>query len=132
VINIGQREHSSSTFTLGLYEVLEAFIRWISNISGGMTEKSSVEARLGVDKWELDRQSHIRIADQELCRRCVKKPCLTVCPAKVYRWENNTITLNYAACLELRACYVACHEYGKGAIEWEYPNGGKGVVFRYG
>lgn len=102
------------------------------NIVLAMPEKLGVEARLGVDKWDLDRESHIKIVDQELCRKCEKKPCLIVCPAKVYRWENNAITVNYAACLELRACYVACHQYGNGAIQWDYPSGSKGVFYRYG
>ncbi|PSN84196.1 hypothetical protein B9Q01_01835 [Candidatus Marsarchaeota G1 archaeon OSP_D] len=92
----------------------------------------SVETLLAHDKWDWDTQSHIKIVDQELCRKCESKPCLIVCPARVYTWEKDHIAVNYQACLELRACYVACHEFGNGAIQWNYPRGGKGVIFKLG
>lgn len=95
-------------------------------------EKLSVETLLGADKWEWATESHIRITDNSLCAKCVLKPCLNVCPAKVYTLVDERIAVNHEACLELRACYIACHRYGNGAIEWSYPPGGKGVVYREG
>lgn len=95
-------------------------------------QKKSVETLLGYDKWDWDSQSHIAISDNELCLKCERKPCLSVCPARVYTWEKDHIAVNYEGCLELRACYLACHQYGNGAIVWRYPSGGKGVVFKYG
>lgn len=94
--------------------------------------KASVESLLGLDKWDWERTSHIEITDQNLCANCKLKPCLKVCPARVYTKEGAKIAFNYEACLELRACYIACHEYGNGAIKWRYPAGGKGISYRFG
>ncbi|MEM3670348.1 MAG: hypothetical protein QW767_01200 [Thermoprotei archaeon] len=95
-------------------------------------EKQSVESLLGHDKWNWAKKSHITIKNNLLCQTCDLKPCLRVCPAKVYTWTGEKVAVNYEACLELRACYVSCHEYGNGAIEWVYPPGGLGVLFRKG
>jgi hypothetical protein len=44
-----------------------------------MSQKSlTLDARLGLDKYEIDEeQSHIQV-DQERCKGCDLKPCLTV------------------------------------------------------
>ena len=43
----------------------------------------SLDDRLGLDKYEIDEQSHISV-DHSCCKKCELKPCLTVCPAAVY------------------------------------------------
>jgi len=91
----------------------------------------SVDDRLGLNRFEIDEEPFITV-ETELCRLCELKPCLYVCPAQVYRWEDGQLIYNIEGCLELGACEVVCHTVGRGAIRWNYPRGGKGVQFSYG
>jgi len=52
-----------------------------------------------------------------------------VCPARVYTEVNGRIMADWAACLECGACKAACPS---GALEWTYPRGGFGIVYRHG
>jgi len=38
------------------------------------------------------------------------------------------VLFNYEQCFECGACYLVCNT--AGAISWNYPEGGAGVVFR--
>lgn len=92
----------------------------------------SLDARLGLDKYEIDEeQNHIDV-NLELCKTCELKPCLTVCPASVYAWEDNHVVVRYENCFECGTCQIACDSGGKGAITWRNPQGGFGILFRYG
>jgi ferredoxin like protein len=96
------------------------------------TQELSLDARLGIDKYEIDEQnSHIEV-DHERCLSCIARPCLTVCPAEVYRWVDEKVAVNYENCLECGTCQIACDTGGQGAINWQPPQGGFGIVFRYG
>lgn len=93
-------------------------------------KRMSVPEKLAVDKFELDEgHSHIAI-NQEVCREvCTTRPCLFVCPAKVYTEQNGEILVDWAGCLECGTCQVACpHE----ALTWHYPRGTFGIHYRYG
>ena len=88
----------------------------------------SLDARLGLDKYEIDeQQSHIQI-DAARCTTCERKPCLTCCPAYVYRWVDDHVAVRYENCLECGTCRVAAPEY----VKWHYPRGGFGVQYRLG
>ncbi len=89
----------------------------------------SVEDRLGLDYYEHDDEPFIEV-DTHLCQDCKEKPCLFVCPAQVYRWENKDLVYNIEGCMELGACVVVCHKIGNGAIRWNYPRGGKGIQYK--
>ena len=91
----------------------------------------SVDDKVGLDSFEFDEEPFI-VVDTQICRRCVEKPCLYVCPSKVYRWEDGQLAYNIEGCIELGACKVVCHRIGEGAIRWNYPRGSKGVHFKYG
>lgn len=80
-------------------------------------------------KYKTDETSHLAIKDQEVCRRCEDKPCITRCPAQVYEWEHTEVLVAYENCVECGACQVVC-PYDN--IEWEYPRGGFGVVWKFG
>ena len=96
------------------------------------TQTLSLDARLGLDKYEIDeQQSHIAI-DAERCKICDDKPCLTVCPARVYQWVDDHVAVRYENCLECGTCQIACDKGGKGGITWRNPQGGFGILFRYG
>ncbi|MCJ7702722.1 MAG: 4Fe-4S dicluster domain-containing protein [Anaerolineales bacterium] len=92
----------------------------------------SLDARLGLDKYEIDeQQSHIQV-DQSLCQQCSLRPCLTVGPADVYKWVNEEVKVSYENCLECGTCQIACDYGGEGGITWLNPSGGYGILFRYG
>ena len=97
-----------------------------------MAARLSVSERLGADSFTTDKVPHLKIADPQLCRTCVLKPCIKVCPAEVYHWDADHVRINYENCLELGACRVACHELGNHALQWDFPVGSRGVHFRYG
>ena len=92
----------------------------------------SLDALLGLDKYEIDeKQSHIQV-EQELCKTCDLKPCLTVCPAFVYQWVDDHVAVRYENCLECGTCQIACDHGGNKGITWCNPQGGFGILFRYG
>jgi ferredoxin like protein len=98
-----------------------------------MTTKSlTLEARLGLDKYEIDaEQSHITLAIDR-CATCTVRPCLSVCPAQVYTAVEGHIAVRYENCLECGTCQLACDNLGQGGITWRNPQGGFGIQFRYG
>ncbi len=91
----------------------------------------NIEAKLGLDVFQIDsEQSHILI-DQEVCQsRCTIRYCLHVCPADLYDLnENGEMTVDYEGCLECGTCFIACRE---DALKWHYPRAGYGVQYRFG
>ncbi|MEM3851734.1 MAG: 4Fe-4S dicluster domain-containing protein [Methanomassiliicoccales archaeon] len=95
-------------------------------------KRLSVEDRTGLDTYDFGPTAFIKV-NTEICKTCETKPCLNVCPAKVYKPDGaNSIVYNPEGCMELGACVIVCRHLGKGAIEWSYPEGGKGIRYRYG
>lgn len=90
----------------------------------------TLDDKLFTVKYRPDSKSHLK-PDFEKCKTCISKTCTVICPAKVYEWEENEqkLTVNFENCLECGACRIACE---KNCIDWEYPNGNKGVTFRNG
>ena len=96
------------------------------------TRTLTLDDLLGLDRYEIDEEnSHIAV-DQSLCQRCSLQPCLTVCPAAVYVAVAGEIVARYENCLECGTCQIACDTGGAGGITWRPPQGGFGIVFRYG
>lgn len=94
--------------------------------------KMTLDARLGLDKYEIDTdQSHITV-DASACEGCGDKPCLTVCPAQVYQMVDERIAVRYENCLECGTCQLACDQHGNKGITWTNPQNGCGIMFRYG
>ena len=92
----------------------------------------SLDQLLGLCRYEIDAEnSHITV-DPARCLSCSAKPCLTVCPAVVYRWIDDHVAVRYENCLECGTCQLACDTLGKGGITWRNPQGGFGIQFRYG
>lgn len=45
----------------------------------------------------------------DICRQCVKHPCLVACPeSAIYRDEHDIVRINYALCTQCRKCMEAC------------------------
>ncbi len=40
---------------------------------------------LGLNRFNVDEEEPHIVLDKEICRRCVEKPCLLVCPAVLYK-----------------------------------------------
>lgn len=90
-----------------------------------------LEDKLFLDRYLVDDSfAHITVKDPLLCLKCESKQCTTVCPSGVYTLEGDHIDIAYEDCLECGTCRVACNEFNN--IEWEYPRGGFGVMFKFG
>jgi ferredoxin like protein len=111
----------------------------VSNESGSQGRAyervASGEANVGLDdklykvKYKTDDVSHLKIKDQGTCLQCDHKPCIPRCPAEVYELEKDEILVAFENCLECGVCKIVC-PYDN--IEWEYPRGGFGVVWKFG
>jgi ferredoxin-like protein FixX len=68
--------------------------------------------------------------DRELCEAC--GDCVIVCPIFLWKLEDRKAVLasDYKEkCLECAACWQVCD---CGAISFDFPDGGKGIVVKYG
>jgi ferredoxin like protein len=93
--------------------------------------KMDVQELLGLNRYNVDEEVPHIVLDKTLCARCSERACLVVCPAKLYKLDNNgDISFDYAGCLECGTCRIMCKN--KGIKKWEYPRGTFGVSYRYG
>jgi len=92
----------------------------------------TLEDKLYRTRFESDPDNpHIKV-DDNICRQCEEKTCLYICPAKVYTPNPNDdslISVSHENCLECGTCRIACVDEG---IDWQFPDGGMGVKYRYG
>jgi ferredoxin like protein len=86
----------------------------------------SLSDRLHTLKYTPDTGSHLK-PDLAKCAECTNKACTFVCPAQVYDCDSGEMIVNYENCLECGACRLACEH-----INWQYPRGTKGVMFKHG
>ena len=94
----------------------------ISNLTGGnfMETMESAEFRVAPE-------AHI-VVDSAVCADCVTRECVVACPANLFvPTSAGGIVFNYEQCFECGTCYLVCTQ--PGAIKWDYPAGGFGVVF---
>ena len=88
----------------------------------------SVEDKLAVNKYDIDRDVHIKV-NADICQTCDINHCLYVCPADCFKLVEGHITFSYEGCLECGSCRILCD---KGAIEWNLPRPGFGICYEYG
>lgn len=95
-----------------------------------MNGKKNIDDKLATLTFRIDKEAHIRIK-KEICVKCTRRSCLSICPAENYSWDekNNTLIFNYEGCLECGTCKLVCPS---GAIDWSYPQRGFGVIYKYG
>ena len=91
-----------------------------------------LEDKLFLDRYRVDTEAHLKIKDPNLCLQCEQRQCTWVCPAGVYKWddEGKKIIVGWENCMEMGACIVACNELNN--IEMKYPKGGFGISYKYG
>ena len=88
----------------------------------------NIDDKLYLNRWKPDQTSHLEIIDEAICaEKCSGKDCTLFCPAKVYEWRENRISVGYEGCVECGACRIGCPYEN---IRWRYPRGGYGVQFR--
>lgn len=90
-----------------------------------------IEAKLYLDRFQADESSHIRIIDQDTCRRCPEKWCNYLCPAAVYEYDTGVDRnlVSYEGCVECGTCRIGCPYRN---IDWQFPRGGFGIQHRFG
>lgn len=94
-----------------------------------MSEYSTLKAKLGIDVFKPGKAAHIRIKQgRENDPRLAYAAWL--CPAGLYSTnEKGEHTMTTDGCLECGTCLIVC---GFDVLEWNYPEGGYGVQYRYG
>lgn len=94
-----------------------------------MSGTTDLKAKLGFNVFKPDNKAHIKIRPgMEKDPRLQK--AILVCPAGLYRKnEKGEVELTIDGCLECGTCRLAC---GSEVLEWDYPEGGYGVQFRFG
>lgn len=90
-----------------------------------------LEDKLFLVTFNADTESHLSVKNQEVCRSCVNKPCITGCPADCWSFEEekNEVHVAFEGCLECGTCRIIC-PYAN--IQWRYPRGGFGVKYKFG
>lgn len=94
-----------------------------------MKDKLADKVKLIDFKPDNDWQ-HVILTNMDTCRECRDKVCLTLCPSGVFVWnceKSDRILVFYKQCVECGACRLICAN-----IEFFYPRGGYGVVFKEG
>lgn len=86
-----------------------------------------IDEKISLVRYNVDSEPHIRVKT-EVCRACDQPLCLTACPARCYRLENDSVEFFYEGCLECGTCRIICK---LGAVDWDYPRGGFGVCYRF-
>ncbi len=91
----------------------------------------TVEEKLGRNKFYVDEhEPHITI-DNDYADLAEKLKLIKACPAGLYKLnEDNSLSFDYAGCLECGTCRVLC--LGTVLKGWNYPQGTMGIEFRYG
>lgn len=85
---------------------------------------------ISATEFRVAPEAHIAVGDDG-CRGCSTKACVTACPARLFvPRPDGGILFNYEQCVECGTCYLVCDE--AGALSWSYPEGGSGVVYRWG
>lgn len=95
-------------------------------------ENASMEDRLYTVTYRDAGESHLGVEDPGVCTTCTTNECTSVCPADVWRNEDGddgVPTIAYENCLECGSCRFACPHDN---VEWEYPENGNGVSFKFG
>ncbi len=92
---------------------------------------TKVEDRLYYNRYVVDAgRPHIRVKAHTRPSKALM--ALTrVCPAHCYDVnDRGQVEITPDGCLECGTCRVVCAETGE--IEWTYPRGGFGVLFKFG
>ena len=89
----------------------------------------SFQDRMATADFVVSPNAHI-VVDGRKCADCSTRGCVVACPANLFvPTADGGLVFNYEQCFECGTCYLVCNE--EGAITWNYPEGGHGVVFHH-
>lgn len=94
-----------------------------------MSASESLKTKLGLDVFKPGGVPHIAIkTGMERDPRLLQ--AARICPAGLYgKTDNGDVVLSIDGCLECGTCRYVC---GSEVLDWQYPEGGTGVQFRFG
>lgn len=96
-----------------------------------MTATRNVEQKLFQNRYLVDPgKPHITVKPHTTPTRALAA-LVHACPAGCYsKNERGQVEVSTDGCLECGTCRVVCAKTGD--IEWSYPRGGFGVMFKFG
>lgn len=90
----------------------------------------NVEEKLFQNRYRVDAgRPHIRVKNLDVCATCAMQPCTVCCPAGCWRVEDGHIELVVDGCLECGTCRIVCEWKN---VDWNFPRGGFGILFKFG
>jgi ferredoxin like protein len=95
------------------------------------TLNTRIEEKLYQNRYVVDAgKPHIKVKEHDVPSPELKS-LVTTCPANCYSEnEQGKIEIVADGCMECGTCRVVCAETGE--VEWNYPRGGYGVLFKFG
>ncbi len=96
-----------------------------------MTTAPKMEERLYQNRYLVDEgRPHISI-NQQAEDSPQLKALKSICPAGCYAdGPDGRVEIVSDGCMECGTCRIVCQATGE--IEWSYPRGGYGVLFKFG
>ena len=90
-----------------------------------------VEEKLFQNRYKVDEgRPHIRVKPHTKPSEALAA-LVKICPAGCYsRGEGGQIEVTPDGCLECGTCRILCGDSGE--VEWNYPRGGYGILFKFG
>lgn len=89
---------------------------------------SELRAKLGIDVFKVGGPFHISIREGHESDEALSR-AIQVCPAGLYSKDDGGIYhVSEDGCLECGSCRIAC---GEEILDWNFPDGGVGVQFRF-
>jgi len=96
-----------------------------------MTTTMRMEERLYQNRYLVDEgRPHIKIKPRDTDSAALRS-LTRICPAGCYNFnDEDRVEIASDGCMECGTCRVVCQATGE--IEWSYPRGGYGVLFKFG
>lgn len=94
---------------------------------------TKVEEKLFENRYRVDEgRAHVAIKNPAVCQdQCQTQACTWVCPAACYTVDDTrAVSISTDGCLECGTCRLVCNEHHN--IDWAYPRGGYGVLYKFG
>jgi ferredoxin like protein len=88
----------------------------------------TIDDKLALNLFHVDKEPHIKV-NQEICLKCPHRLCTYICPVENYKLEDDKVVFSWEGCLECGTCRIICDQ---GALDWNYPRGGFGIIYRCG
>ncbi len=92
----------------------------------------NIEEKLFQNRYRVDAgRPHIKIIDAAKCESdCQLKQCTVCCPAGCWTLQKTgKVELVTDGCVECGTCRLVCDEEN---VDWNYPRGGFGILYKFG